>query len=174
MAKQTFTLWDNELFTALDAGVDGDGTFDLAISEEQSNSVSLRSLKLIMQYRSIAPPAEDAQGNTQYQSFGLDCLVEGDFGGSWVPVAYQFTPFNRPSRGETRIIQLQPSIAGFDAGVDDIMYVGDSTIARVSRQQGVLPDSKFRVRIRLTERGFGSANAFESILLSGMGEAFDV
>ena len=85
-------------------------------SAEQQNSVALRSLKLVMEYEDILP-------NQLPFGFGIDCVVEGKFGSKWFPVAYQFSEFNRPTRGPTRIIQLQPGIAGFDAGVDDLVYV---------------------------------------------------
>lgn len=172
MAKQAFTLWDNAILT--NAVVTGNGTFDLAISDEQPNTVALRSLKLVTSYEDILPPSQDANGDTQPISFGIDAVVEGEFGGKWFPIAYQFTSASRAERGPMRIVQLQPSIAGFDAGVDDIMYVGDEVIARTSRQQGNLPDTKFRVRLRVTERDFGGPGAFQSVKVSAMGEAFDV
>jgi hypothetical protein len=171
MAKQTFTIWDN--FPINNTAITGNGTFELAVSAEQINTVDLRSMKLVLDYQSILPPSEDAQGNTLPISYDIDAVVEGYFGGRWYPIAYQFSPMNRPSRGPTRILQLQPDIAGFDAGVDDIIFVGNSVVARVSRQQGNLPDTKFRVCILATERDFGGPGAFQSLVLSASGEAFD-
>lgn len=167
MAKQAFIFWEDQVITAAELGINGNGTYELALSAEQTNSTALRSLKLVMEYADILP-------NVLPFGFDIDCIVEGQFGSKWVPVAYQFSPFNRPTRGPTRIIQLQPEIAGFDAGVDDIIYANDMTIARISRQQGILPESNFRVKVTVTERDFGGAGAFQSVKLSGMGEAFNV
>ena len=169
--KQEFTLWNNQAFTASGAGINANGTYELATSDGVNNAVGgFRSLKLIMEYSDISPDF-----GVNPQTFDIDSVVEGYNSNllRWYPVAYQFTAYRNPMNGNTRIIQLQPSLSGFDAGVDDIMWVGDSTLARVSRQQGNLPDTQFRVRITVTERGYGGPGAFQSVSISAYGEAFD-
>jgi hypothetical protein len=180
MSKQAFTFFDN--VTINNTQVTGNGTFLLASSTPFNNGSSttgFKSLKLVVEYGEISPPF----GNDP-QTFDVDVVVEGLFGTRWTPLAYQFTPYRNPNNGNTRIIQMQPSLSGFDAGVDDVVFVGDATLARISRQQGVLPDSQFRMCLLVTERGYvestpGSGvwvpgpGSFQSVKISAFGEAFD-
>jgi len=178
MAKQSFSLFEDQEFN--NSVVTGNGTFLLASSAAVNNSVGgFKSLKLVVEYSNVVPEFGDNP-----QTFDLDVVVEGKFADRWFPVAYQFTPYRNPMNGNQRIIQLQPSIAGFDAGVDDVIYVGDSTIARISRQQGSLPDSQFRMCLQVTERGWvetspGSGvwqpgpGSFQGVTVTAVGEAFN-
>ena len=175
MPKQTFTLWNEQVITAADAGVDGNGSFDLAISQEINNAqTALRSLQLVMRYDNVVPEAPQLVGDPA-QTFDISAIVEGKSeGGQWFPIAYQFSPFRAAFQGAERIIQLQPNVVVIDLGVDDIIYVNDATRARISRQQGSVPDTAFRVKVSVTERGFGGPGAFQQVKLSGFGELFDV
>lgn len=176
MPKQSFSFYNNQTFN--NSVVTGNGTFLLSSSASINNSVgSLKSLKLVTEYSNISP---DFGENPQ--TFDLDVVVEGQFGTRWFPIAYQFSPYRNSFNGDQRIIQLQPNIAGFDAGVDDVVFVGDSTIARISRQQGSLPDSAFRMCILITERGYveetpgvwvPGPGSFQGVTISALGEAFD-
>lgn len=175
MPKQTFTLWNNQTITALDAGVNANGTFHLATSAEISNSQSaLRSLQLILRYDSVIPEAPQLAGEPA-QTFDISAIVEGrsEDGTQWFPIAYQFSPFRSSFQGSERILMLQPNIIVIDLGVDDVIYVNDGVRARVSRQQGAVPDTAFRVCVTVTERGYGGGGAFQSVTLTGFGELFD-
>lgn len=169
MPKQDFLVFNQEVVTSSSLGIDGNGTFELT-GPEISNAASFKSLRLVMQYDGVTPGFGQVA-----QSFDIDCEVEG-YNGSvdlWFPIAYQFRSFRNPEQGKKRIIMMLPSMAGFDAGVDDIVWVADKTEARISRQQGNLPDSRFRVKVKVTERDFGGAGAFQSVNITAFGEAFD-
>lgn len=177
MPKQTFTLWNEQVITAANAlePVTSDGTFKLAVSAPVSNSQgALRSLRLVLRYDSITPDAPELPEDPS-QTFDISAIVEGrgEDGTQWFPVAYQFSPFKATYQGRERIIILQPNILVLDLGVDDIIFVNDATRARVSRQQGAVPDTEMRVALSVTERGFGQGGAFQSVKISGFGELFD-
>ncbi|RKZ92521.1 MAG: hypothetical protein DRQ40_08660, partial [Gammaproteobacteria bacterium] len=167
-AVDTFVFWDKVELTAADAGINANGTFTLALSSEHSNSPAGNPmLKMVMTYDGITPDFGSVP-----QTFDIDCVIEGKNGNEWFPVAYQFAPFRKSKEGRIRILSLEPSVAGFDAGVDDVMFVGDTVEARVSRQQGRLPATSFRVRVSVTERDYGGPGSFQEVCLSGFGEVF--
>lgn len=166
MAKQAFQFLDAVALT--NSVVTENGTYVLTSSASVSNTVGLKSMKLVIEYSNINPDFGAVP-----QTFDIDAVVEGRFGARWFPIAYQFTPYRNPFNGNQRIIQLQPLMSGFDAGVDDIMWVGDATRARISRQQGQLPDTEFRLCILVTERGYGGSGAFQGVTVTALGEAFD-
>lgn len=176
MPKQSFSFYQDTVLT--NASVTGNGTFTLGNSTPVNNSVAgFKSLKLVTEYSDIVPSFGENP-----QTFDIDVVVEGLFSGRWYTIAYQFTPYRNPNNGNQRIVQLQPTISGFDAGVDDVVFVGDSTIARISRQQGSLPDSQFRMCVLVTERGYTETSpgvwvpgpgSFQSVKISALGEAFD-
>ena len=106
-------------------------------------------------------------------SSGIGVVVEALNGGKWFPAAYQFEPYRNSENGNQRLIFLQPDISTYDDGIDSIVYVGDRTIARISRQQGRI-GSSFRVRVILSENNYGTANAFQNVTMSIYGELYDV
>lgn len=168
--KQAFVLFDAQTLTA-SGTITGNGTFDLAVSDSQDNSVNaFKALKLITDYSEITP---DFGANPQ--TFFIDVLVEGKSADTqWYPIAYQFSSYKNDVQGAKRVIQLQQNIAGFDAGFDDIIFIGNTTYARVSRQQGNVPDTEWRVRLIVTETDFGGQGSFQSVKISMYGEVFDV
>lgn len=169
MPKHDFLVFNNEELTASSLGIGKSGSYEY-IGPEIQNAGGFKSLRLVIQYDEVAPGFGSVP-----QSFDIDAEVEG-FNSSvdlWFPLAYQFRPFSNPGQGAKRIIMMLPSMAGFDAGVDDIIWIADKTEARISRQQGNLPDSKFRVKLKVTERDFGGPGAFQSVKLTAFGEAFD-
>lgn len=175
MPKQTFTLWSNEVVTAASLGITENGSYEMVSGEINNSQSALRSLQLVLDYSSVLPP-EDVNGAAQPIGFLIDAVVEGrsDDGAQWFPLAYQFSTFNRPSRGPKRIIHLQPSIVVIDLGVDDIVFAGNATQARISRQQGSCPDTAIRCKLLVTETDYGGPGAFQSMTLNVYGELFDV
>lgn len=169
MANQDFVIWTDEEFTKTDAGIDGNGTFELALSDSVSNILSIAKLELIIEYANIDPDFGAIP-----QSFIIDAVVEAERNNKWYPIAYQFSSYKNNQSGSLRIIKLETTLSGFDAGVDDIIFAGNTTIARVSRQQGGVPGSGFRVKLLVTEFDHGGAGAFESVTISASGELYDL
>lgn len=62
-------------------------------------------------------------------------------------------------------------ISTYNDGIDSIMYVGNSTIARISRQQGRV-GSSYRIRVILAETNY-NVQPFQSVKLSMYGELYD-
>lgn len=169
MANENFTIWTNQTFT--NSGITGNGTFDLAISGTQSNTIGLKSLRLVCEYVSASP-------SSNLRNFDLLCLIDSSNGLSgaskkWFPMAYHFEPFRRDNKGMIRNILMQPDMVVIDVGIDDVLQVGGDSVSRISRQQGKL-GPEFRVRLSLTEFDFGGPGAFQSVTVNVYGEKFDV
>lgn len=166
MAQAGFSLYTNQLIT--NAAITGNGVFDVLVGANQTNSLALAGLRLVLDYSQEVP----ADGGATPITWALGALAEVQNGAAWFPVAYQFEQFANPAQGRKRVVMLAPNISTFDAGIDDVMYVGGETIARISRQQGML-GSTWRLRVVCRESGFGGAGAFQSARLSAYGEMFD-
>lgn len=161
------SLADNLLVT--NEAITGNGVYNIWTSNVINNSNSIPSLRLIIEYANIQPDSRvSGVGNT----FGITVVVESQIGTKWFPIAYQFSSYDTPGNGDTRIILLQPDINSDNAGIDDDMYVGGNTIAKTSRQQGKL-GSNFRVRLVCQENGYGQAGSFQSVNVSIFGETFE-
>lgn len=164
MAQQTFTLWTGQTFTP---NVEP-GTHDLVTSSNISNNNNLPSARIVVEYTAVTP---DDSVNVE-KTFGVTAILEALGGnGQWFPVAYQFEPFRSLQNGSKRVIVLQPDISDFNAGIDDIVYVADATVARISRQQGKCGGT-MRVRLVLRENGTG-AGALQSLTVTAYGELYD-
>ena len=162
MAQAQFSLLDHATYT--NAGITANGVHQLYCSPTQGNTFSLTSMRMIIDYHSLAP--NDLPG-------GLGLVVEGKNGGNWYPIAHQYERYYNNVQGTQRIIILQPDISLYDDGIDSIIYVGGQTICRVSRQQGRV-GSDWRVKLLLDERAYGQAQAFTGTTVSIMGELYDV
>lgn len=161
MAQQSITIINAQVLSA--GGVTGNGVFDLYVSATQNNNNALPGIRLIMDYSELQSP--ELPG-------GITAVVEAMNGSNWFPVAYQFEPFRNVDQGNQRIVYMAPGIDTYSDGIDSIVYVGGSTVARVSRQQGRV-GSSFRLRLLLEETAFGGGNAFQSVRVSAYGELFD-
>jgi len=166
MAASTQTLC-NQVLTNVD--ITGNGVFTLFAGTTVNNSVGLPCARLVLDYASIVP--EDTGNNPI--SYSISPVLEGLQDQVWFPLAYQFEPYKGAGwNGHQRIVVLQPGISTFDAGVDDSVWVGDTTIARISRQQGRACQS-MRLKVVCKESGFGTAGAFQQVHLTALLELFD-
>lgn len=166
MASSTQTLCDQ---TLNNTAITGNGVFTLFTSATINNSVGLASGRVILDYSSANP----SDNGTNTITYAITAVLEGLQDSVWYPVAYQFEPYKGNSaNGNQRIMVVQPGIQAFDAGIDDIIWVGDTTIARVSRQQGKLPTA-LRLKMVCKENGFGGSGAFQSVVVKAMLEMYD-
>jgi mannose/fructose/N-acetylgalactosamine-specific phosphotransferase system component IIB len=165
MAQQSFTLATNMVRTNSGGA---QGTIDLFVSQNIQNNNNLPNCRLVVIYDDISP---DNSLNAQ-KTFGLTAVLEALLDGKWFPVAYQFEPFQNPDNGRQRIIVMQQDVQSFDAGIDDVVYVAESTVARISRQQGKAA-ATMRVRIILRENDANNVGAFSSVSLTVFGELYD-
>lgn len=165
MAQQQFTILQNHLLAASSVvgGIAENGMYDLYTSSNQNNNNALPSCRLVIDYSNLTPG--DIPG-------GITAVVEAMNGSNWFPIAYQFEPFRNADQGSQRILHLGPGIDTYNDGIDSIVYVGNRTTARISRQQG-RAGSAFRVKLRLEEAGYGTPFQFDSVRVSVYGELFD-
>lgn len=169
MASSTFTVINNQILSHNG----GNGTFDLFVGNQITNPNNMPSARLVVNYSNIQPVSD---GSVALQ-FGLSVVLEGlAANGTWFPCAYQFESFKDSANGNTRVIVLQPDISDFNTGIDDIMYVADATVARISRQQGKMPGA-FRARVVLRENGWTAGvrgpGAFQQVNVTITGELYD-
>lgn len=166
MAVATQTLCSQQ-FT--NSTITSNGTFVIFSGSTIANNNALPGGRLVVDFSGASP----LEGGEINPSYAITCILEGIQDGVWYPIAYQFEPFKgNPNNGLQRIVVLQPDISTYDAGIDDIVYVADTTIARISRQQGRVP-AQIRLRILLKENGFGTANAFVSATIKATLELYD-
>lgn len=157
----------NQAFT--NASITANGTYDLFVGVTQNNNNNLPSLRAVVDFSNFSP----MEGGAVNPKYAITCLIESIQNGVWYPVAYQFEPYRgNPGNGHQRVIILQPGLVTFDVGLDDVVWVGDTTIARISRQQGKL-GSSFRLRVVLKEDGFGTPDAFQGGTIRVVAELHD-
>lgn len=163
-----FSLFEGTLTAA---AVTGNGTFVIhESSPPYVNTTDKPGMRVVVTYGSPVPQ----DGQPEPTGYAIQCLVEGKLNTDlWYPIAYQYEPWRNFDEGSQRIILLQPDISTFDTGIDDIVYAGGSTIARISRQQG-RASHDIRLRVLLRETKFGTPEAFQSIAMEVKGELFDV
>lgn len=130
--------------------------FESPVLVNDTSQTNFNSLRLVADFSDL-----QNAGGTDPVDFlgGLTCVVEGQIGNVWHPVAYQFEPLRNLDQGKQRIVILQPDMQTFDAGIDDIVFLGGSTAARISRQQGRV-GPRFRVRVQCSETDFSGPYAF--------------
>lgn len=139
MAK-LLTIRDNSVTGNL-TGTDITGDVILK-SDEQSNSHSsnlYRGVRVDIKFNEL-----NADSGVEVQA-----MIEGkDLMGNWSVVAYQFDPYRSGQSSTQRIIVVDPTVFWPDAGVSNIVYVGGKTIAEISPQQIILPDT-WRVCVKI-------------------------
>ena len=151
------------------SGITGNGVFALFTSSTINNSVGLPCGRLVLDYSSVDP----LDTGTNPISYGISVSLEGQIDGVWYPVCYQFEAYRgNPANGNQRVVVVQPGIQSFDAGIDDIVWMDDTTTARISRQQGRIGPT-VRLAVRCKENGFGTAGAFQSVHLRALLELYD-
>jgi len=168
MGTQPFTVWNNQVILASNYTIVPNQEITLLSSLPISNSSGTiyNSFKLVVDYSNLQPNSGQ---------FFIGLLVEAkDTLGNWGPIAYQFSPIRNTSQAQQRVIILQPNIDTFNTGIDDIVYPVDSEVARVSRQQGFLPETEFRICLSLKDKDPLGVNAFNQITVSATGELYNV
>jgi hypothetical protein len=170
MAQVSFVLLNDYNFTEseIDTLVPGNGTHTLWTSATQSNNTGLESMRIVIDYKEVLPAWPPASSVSYALALVIEALHNSD---EWFPVAYQFEPFNYVENSRQREIYVDPSISDFNAGIDDIMYLGGKTIARISRQQGRVGLS-WRARLICVENNHGSGEALQSAKISIYGEIY--
>lgn len=152
------------------SAVTGNGTFTIFTSSNVTNNNDIKSLRVVAKYSNPVP----LDGNPDPTAYSIQCVIEGRVNTDvWYPIAYQYEPWRNFDEGDQRIILLQPNLSTIDTGIDDIIYAGGATVARLSRQQGVAANP-MRLRVLLRETAYGTPQAFQSIHLEVKGELFDV
>ena len=162
------TLWSNQLVQASAYTITQNVELDLLVSAEISNANSPKnSLKIVIKYDSLTPSSGTGR---------VGAIVEGkDNAGNWSPINYQFSPLvNSVYQATERVLILQPDMDTFNLGIDDIVYPVNKEVARISRQQGRLPDTAWRARIVLLDSDPAGATPFQSVIVSATAETYDV
>jgi len=158
IAAEDFTLWSSETFVAPYA----DNV--VAVSDVINNNNGLDSVKVVVRYEAFSPDRA-----TELNSFTLQAVIEEEISaGIWTPISYQFTPINDSTNAGERILTLSPSLV-LDVGLDNIIYAGGKSIARLSATQGHLPD-RFRVKIIMDTQG--DSAPLTTLTVSGYGRKY--
>lgn len=160
MAK-LLTIRDNDLAGALTpANIVGDAIF---VSEELSNthqSDLYKGAEITLSFDNLV---SDDQVHFQ-------AILEGKTStGKWIPRAYQFDSFRASNTKQDRVILADPSILWLDAGISNIVYVGNKTIAEISPQAVTLPET-WRIVVKIS----GLNNSFVSLDLDIDAELINV
>ena len=77
------------------------------------------------------------------------------------------------SEAQKRILIMQPDMDTFNLGIDDIVFPVNKEEARISRGQGSLPESTFRVCLQLVDNDPTGANAFSQVTVNAAGELYN-
>lgn len=127
------------------------------------------SIRLTLTYSELTP---DPGGSVPFQ-LGCTIQTKDDVSGNYLPLGYQFNPYNRSSTASERIIIVQPNMDTFNLGIDDIIFPLDREQARISREQGKLTEGKYRVIISLRDNDPTGPNAFVSVRISAEAELYN-
>jgi len=161
-------MYQNQLIT--NQMIDRNATFDVLVSQAQPNNGAMAGIKLVAEFDSFVPdPAAEVPTN-----FNLVVSLESsnNNGQTWFPLVTQFQPLVNPELGDKIILIAAPNIFNPDEGVPFDDWNGARVISRTSRRQETLGAS-YRVRVYLTENGYGTPGAFQSCRVSISGERFD-
>lgn len=171
MASDPFTVWTSQLMTPALPLVPGEITV-LASSGEVENGPTARpSLLVELEYELITPNITAGS-----PPFSLLAVIETKTPTTpvrWVPLMYQFSQIRNLGDPTKRILRMQPDISDFNAGIDDSIFLINRESARISRQQGFLPDQPFRVCILVVDNDPTGPNKFVSAVVSASGERYD-
>lgn len=165
-----FTAFTNHAISAGNLALSPGQSVLAAVSPSINNGSSLlrfNSFKLNIEYSSLVP----ATGGTAQ----LGALVESlDDNGLWEPIHYQFSTFRRMSSAPTRTLVMQPNLDTFNAGIDDVVYPVNNEVARISRHQGRLPETQFRLSIWVVDSDPYGPNGFQGVVVNAAGELYNV
>ena len=157
MTVTAFSLVDNQTYLPADIVDD-----HIYVSADQSNgtgSDKSSSIRAVVDYHDL----QSTDGTVELQA-----LVEGkSVDGTYYPIAYQFEPFQLTGFEQSRSIVMQPDMFWFDAGIDNIVFIGNTTVQQVSNQTGILTDT-WRFCVRITDPN----NTFTSVRMSIFGERY--
>ena len=168
MAAAPFSIWTNQLVLASNFTIQPNQQIDILTSPLISNDSGTiyNSLRINIDYNNLVPDI----GN-----FAIGAIVEQEVSAEvWNPIAYQFSAHRTVYQGSSRIIVLQPNIDSFNQGIEDVVYPVDKEVARISRQQGKLPEAKFRLRIMLSDADPQGPYKFEQVKITANGEKYNV
>ncbi len=133
---------------------------------ENISGTQYNSIKINIDYSELVP---------NFGQFFVGALLEAkNLAGDYDPICYQFSALRSSTQAQKRIMILQPDMDTFNLGIDDIVFPADEETARISRGQGVLPVSDYRLRIVLTDKDPLGASPFVSVKLIATGEKYNV
>lgn len=147
------SIISQQLFTAADAGINGNGRYCLFQSPTydapKDYAAADVGLELVVTYLENLPDPE-----VQVAKYNLSCILETqDEAGNWHPFHNQFEPYVKAERGNQFILRMDPSKIILDPSVPVDMWDGTQVIARICDAQGRLPDD-FRLCIFVNEFGY--------------------
>jgi len=158
MAVTPFQLVDNQTFLPVDI-VNG----KIYESPNQFNGIGVdlsTGIRLTIDYHDLQSIPFGAKVQATLESKSMS--------GQYSILAYQFEEFRRTGVPERAQIIMFPDLNWADAAVDNIIFVGGSTVERVSNTPGLLPGT-WRVSIHINDPN----NSFISVRLSIYGERFN-
>lgn len=170
MATKVTQLWQNQVVVASNLPLVAGDVIPMLTSAEIGNDSGTiyNSLKVTLKYEDWTP----AIGGLWPWRVGATIEAE-KIDGSWYTIASQFNSIRSAGQGDERLIILQPNIDTFNFGVDDVVFPVDRVTQKISRQQGLLPEAKFRVCLLITADP-NATNAFQSVKISGESEQYNV
>lgn len=171
MGTQPVNIWESEqlLVSNVSPSPQANVVYTLGTTPVQGNALqSSTSLNLIVEYEDISP---DILGGGP--PFRIGAVVESiNEVGKWFPIAYQFATIRNSENPSKRILRMQPDISDFNAGVDDVVFPVTRSVARISRQQGILPEANWRVSILVSDSDPNGQNGLVSVTVSISGERY--
>lgn len=158
MTITSFQLVDNQTFLPADIV---NGTIFTSADQVNGAGVDLSTgIRVTIDYHDLQSIPRGAR---------LQALVEGkSSSGQYYVLAYQFEEFLEVGFEQKAQIIMAPDLNWPDAGIDNIIFVGGSSIEKVSNQVGILPGT-WRVRVNIRDPN----NDFVSIRMSIYGERFN-
>lgn len=121
-----------------------------------------KSARIAFKYRS---GSKSGTGNISINGV----LEAEETSGVWSPVAYTFNEWQVGQHDRDDVIVMDPNMFWIDAGVPNGMFIGGVTVAQVSPQQIVLPETW---RIRVVAKKAGTVT-LTSLDLSIYGELYN-
>lgn len=169
MATVPITVFDDVLLEASNFTIPAGQSIALLDSVEFDNSTGTiyNSLKVEINYSDLLP----VSGGQYF--IGATIEAKDDLG-NFSPIHYQFTPIRGTSQALKRIMILQPDMDTFNLGIDDIVFPVDDEEARISREQGLLPESTFKVCLKLQDNDPLGANPWTQVRIGATGEKYNV
>lgn len=168
MSTKRTSIWNEQLVEASNFTINPNETVHLLTSAEIGNNSGTiyNSLKVILSYKDLTPDGGSAK---------IGAVVEAkDVNNKFHPILYQFSPLVQANQGLERTLIMQPDMSDFNAGIDDVIFPVNEAIARISRHQGILPESTFRVCILLVDSNPTGPDAFVSLKVSAEAEQYNV